>query len=210
MKNIMVPIVLTITMLCGCQYSLYAQSKKGKIKEKSAFEKKADSLAIVIQLLESEKLSLDSLIEQCKTENAHIAGKLGLANVLTATNIKIDNLNTGKGGKPGTTTKAKDVNKTSVSFEFIDNDIVSAGSKTINIVLYDNKGKVVSSSGKEFKMKKKNVESSFSAEANIEYKIKMGKNKVDIKHNKKLLPGNFRVEIYTDGFLSGISEFSLE
>jgi len=210
MKNVIVPIILTMIFFCGCQYSLYAQSKKGKIKEKSAWEKKADSLAIVIQQIESEKARLDSLIGQCNAENALLAVKLESANVLTATNIKIENFSAGKSGKPGTTTKAKDVNKTSVWFEYLDNVIVPAGQKTVNVVLYDDKDKVVCSSGKKFKMKKKNVESNYSAEDDIEYKIGMGRNKVDIKHNKKLLPGNFIVEIYTDGFLSGISEFSLE
>lgn len=211
-KNILLFFV-AISILSCYNNSLFAQAKKGKTtksKELVKCEKVADSLVLVIQKLESEISDLKSKNEQLIGENAGVKMLIESGSALTVTNIKVENSTESKGDKVELTTKAKSVSKTTIIFEFIQNGLVPIGSKSVNVVIFDSKGRVVNSQNKKFILKKSGEEKSCSFETQVDYKEKAEKNNIDILYTKKLLPGKYKVEIYISGLLSGKSEFTLD
>lgn len=189
---------------------LVAQTKKGKTtkpKELIECEKKNDSLSIIVQNYVAEISALTIKIEQFKNENEKFNAT---ASLLHVSNIKIDLITIGKGNKPEITSKAKELNKITIWFEFIENEFANQGAKNINVVITDSKGKIIGSPEKKFKNKHKNSETNYTAEGSVDYKKPIERNKIEIKQSKKLLADTYKVELYVNGSLSGLSEFILE
>ncbi|PKP19271.1 MAG: hypothetical protein CVU05_11765 [Bacteroidetes bacterium HGW-Bacteroidetes-21] len=210
MKRTVISLVVLITLFIIQDNVLYAQVKKGKptkSKELLKCEKVSDSLIVVIQNLEAEISDIKGKNEGLSKENTDFLKQIESVKFLTVTNIKVEN---SPEGKTELTNKAKSVSKTTVLFEFMPNSIVPTGKKTVNVVLLDSKGKVVSPTNKKFKPISGNEDIACSAEMQVDYKEKAEKIKIGISHPKKLIPGKYKVEIYTNGYLSGRSDFVLE
>lgn len=210
MKNYFLLIILTTTVFCCNNIISNAQTKKGKTtkpKELIECEKKCDSLVYILRQLDEENATLDKTIGRLETEKVSLIEKTTLLHV---SNIKIENFSTGKGNKSELTTRAKDLNKTTILFEFFENENATLGTKTVNVVISDSKGKVIGSQDKKFKLLESGVEKNYTYEGNIEYKKPIEKSKIDIKQAKKFVAEKYKVEIYINGALAGFSEFELE
>ncbi|OFY32929.1 MAG: hypothetical protein A2X01_14305 [Bacteroidetes bacterium GWF2_35_48] len=188
---------------------MLAQNKKNKkesaVKEKSECEKNLEALTASMQKAESEKVDLIKNIDDIKLEKEELEKKLKALETLFVTNVRIENFKADKETK-----KAKDVTKTSVWFEFMDNPNAKPGAKIVHVQLLDSKGNLVGVPEKKGKPKKNGVEIEASVEQKIEYKKNNPKNLVAIKHDNKLTPGKYKVEIFVDGNFAGRSEFALE
>ena len=188
---------------------LFAQNKKNKkepaVKEKTECEKNLESLTANLQKVETEKAELTKNLDDIKVEKEELEKKIKMLEILYVTNIRVENFKAEK-----ETEKAKDVTKTSVWFEFMDNPNAKPGPKIVHVQLLDSKGNLVGIPEKKGKPKKNGVEIEASVEQKIEYKKNNPKNLVSIKHDNKLSPGKYKVEVFVDGNFAGRSEFVLE
>ena len=144
-------------------------------------------------------------------EKKELLIKAKKANYLYATNIRIWHHQLGKNNTSKIVTKAKKTNKSVVWFEYMKskNDTIF-GTKKINLVLYDWGGNIVNCQAEKFINKNTNSETCYSAENTINYRRDFERFNINLNYDKQLEPGLYKLEIYTDGYLSGKREFELK
>lgn len=188
MKYILINSLLVSAILLVFNLTISAQTKKGKStksKELIECEQLNDSLKLSIQNAFVVKDTLLKTIDSLTTENKSLKKK---ASRLYITNISVINYDPGKGNKSEISTKSKSINKTSVSFDFIEKESNTNRANTIAIAIIDSKGNNISSQDKKSASKESNNEKSFSYEGKLDTKKMKDKVKIDIKHAKKLIP----------------------
>jgi hypothetical protein len=150
--------------------------------------------------LTADKQTLQENLDKTSTEKKQIED---VASTLHASNIGITALKIGSSGKEKVTTTAKRTDAMRVSFVLDPNRITTTGTKDIYVCVTAPDGKVISDGGSSFDTREEGSKS-FTSKVSVNYE----QNKVtpvsfDIKQTDKYQVGDYKIEIYNNGFKIG-------
>ncbi|HMX81166.1 MAG TPA: hypothetical protein PLG91_12685 [Ferruginibacter sp.] len=138
---------------------------------------------------------------------------IDIASTLHASNFSILGINEKSSGKEKTTTVAKRVDKLRISFDIDENRTTTSGTKYIYVCVFAPNGNPVTEenlgSGKFNTRDGK--EKIFTQRIDINYTQGQRQTlSIDLKQNNKLETGDYRIEVYNNGFKIGESVRSLK
>jgi hypothetical protein len=156
--------------------------------------------------LTTQKAELETTLTTTQTEKKAAEEKVDIGSTLHASSFKITAINEKSGGKEKTTSTAKKADKLRVSFDLDENMIAPTGTKDLYILVTDPAGKVVSEQGLNSGTftTRKDGEKQFTNKVTADYV--QGERKTvsfDLKQTDKYTPGNYKVEVYHNGFKIG-------
>jgi phage shock protein A len=158
--------------------------------------------------LTSEKgktTQLTTDLQTTTTAKQELEQKVDVASTLNASNIAVSPVNEKKGGKEKVTATAKRVDKLVISFD-VDNRIVQSGSTDVYVCITSPDGKPVSveALGSGSFTTREDGEKVYTAKVPVDFE--QGKKKhVEFawKQNSEFLKGNYKIEVYHNGFKIG-------
>jgi len=151
----------------------------------------------------------DSSLEQIKNKD----NKIDIASTLHASNFNIIGMSEKNSGKTVATSKAKKVDLLRISFDLDENMITSSGAKIFYIIITDPSGKIITTnqlnSGK-FQTREGEVKD-FTQKMEVNY-IQNKKQTIsfDWKSMESYQIGNYKIEVYNNGFKVGEGVRSLK
>ncbi len=160
---------------------------------------------------EKEAVTKERDVARKETEDAKNVIKekedvIDIGSTLHASNFSITGINEKKSGKEKTTSTAKRVDKLRISFDLDENRITQSGNKTIYICITDPKGTPVTvealGSGN---FKTREGEDKFFTQR-VEVNYTQGQRQtisVDWKQNSNFETGDYKIEVYNNGFKIG-------
>lgn len=173
-----------------------------------------------IALLESEKTELTRQNEQITAEKNKIQkdydssveklkdreNTIDIGSTLHASNFKVVGLAEKSGGKTKETTTAKKVDKLKISFDLDENMIASSGTKILYVIITDPTGKVFTANelGTGKIVTRDNTEKDFTQKVEVNYvQNKRQTVSFDWKSMEVFKTGNYKIEVYNNGFKIG-------
>jgi len=143
-------------------------------------------------------------------ENSKLAKTVEIAKRLKTYDIYADAVRV-SGAKEKTTTKASKADRIRVCFTILDNQLADKQEKYLYAVIKDPVGKTFTEGDSKITLMNGN-EIEFSVKKNIFYDNKVMQLCLpyQVKQTEKLTPGEYQVEIYSDGVLIGTSDFTLK
>jgi peptidoglycan hydrolase CwlO-like protein len=156
------------------------------------------------------KKSLEENLTNVQTEKAHVED---IASTLHASNINIAAIDVRNSGKEKATTTAKRADMLRVSFEIDENRISPSGSKELYVVITDPSGNVVSSPalGSGNFQTRDEGQKVYSTIKTVNYEQgKRAPVNVEWKQDSKFQTGNYKIQIYQNGFKIGEGVKSLK
>ncbi|MBS1512214.1 MAG: hypothetical protein JST86_15300 [Bacteroidetes bacterium] len=173
-----------------------------------------------IETLQGEKLVLTQEKEQVtkerdqarkETDDAKEVIKqkedvIDIGSTLHASNFNIVGINERKNGKEKTTSTAKRVDKIRISFDVDENRITQSGSKTLFICITDPKGNpvTVEALGSGTFTTREGENKFFTQKVEINYTQGQRQTvNVDWKQNSNFETGDYKIEVYNNGFKIG-------
>jgi hypothetical protein len=165
----------------------------------------------IVLTQEKEAVTKERDIAKKETEDAKTVIKekenvIDIGSTLHASNFSISGINERKSGKEKTTTTAKKVDKLRISFDLDENRITQSGPKSIYICITDPKGKPVSveALGSGMFTNRDGVERAFTQKVEINYTQGQRQTiNVDWKQNSDFETGDYKIEVYNNGFKIG-------
>jgi phage shock protein A len=144
-------------------------------------------------------------LQTTTTAKQELEQKVDVASTLNASNIAVTPVNETKSGKEKVTATAKKVDKLVISFD-VDNRIVQSGSTDVYVCITSPDGKPVSveALGSGSFTTREDGEKVFTAKVPVDFE--QGKKKhVEFawKQNSEFLRGNYKIEVYHNGFKIG-------
>lgn len=162
--------------------------------------------------LSTEKAQLQEEYNTVSTVKTELEGKVDVGSTLNASNFNMTALNEKSGGKEVTTSKAKKADKFRVSFD-VDNRLATSGTKELFVIVTAPDGKVITESGLgsgAFTTREEG-EKTYTNKITVEYEQGQRKNvSFDLKQTDKYVPGDYKVEIYQNGFKIGNGKVTLK
>jgi phage shock protein A len=161
--------------------------------------------------LKAEKSDLEQNLQTTKTEKETLEQTVDVASTFSASNIQITPVNEKKSGKEKTTTTAKRVDKLVVSFD-VENRIAKSGPADMYIIVTAPDGKVVSDAalGSATFTTRTEGDKTFTAKVPIEYEQGTRKAVQFPIHQANFQTGNYKIEVYHNGFKIGEGVRSLK
>jgi predicted nuclease with TOPRIM domain len=190
---------------------------------------KIEGLAVEVERLKGENQALTSENTEIKGQKAQVEQNLAMtqaekesvkkeldntkdiASTLQASNINIVAINEKNSGKEVETTSAKKADKMRINFSIDDNRIAQPGPKELFVVIKDPAGKVVSYSNEDVFMTREGNSQLYTSKVNVNYEG--GKSmpvSFDWKNTKTFSEGNYKIEIYNNGFKIGEQNRSMK
>ena len=152
--------------------------------------------------LTTEKQSLEENLTTTKTEKKQLEEKVDVASTLHASNIGIAALNVKSNGKEKETTTAKRADLIRISFNLDENRVTPTGTKDIYVVVTAPDGKVISEGG-TFTVREEGNKT-FTSKVSVNYEQgKVIPVNFDWRQNDKYQQGDYKIEIYNNGFKIG-------
>jgi hypothetical protein len=158
-------------------------------------------LATTNTVLTSEKQTLETNLQATTTEKEQLAQTVDVASTFSASNIQIKAVNEKRSGKEKETTTAKRVDKLMVSFD-VENRIAHSGPADMYVIVTAPNGQVVSdaSMGSGTLTTRTDGDKPYTFKTSIEYEQGTRKNiQVPLRQND-FQTGNYKIEIYQNGF----------
>lgn len=158
--------------------------------------------------LKQEKSDLEQNLQSTTTQKEELEKTVDVASTFSASNIQIAAVNEKKGGKEKATTTAKRVDKLVVSFD-VENRIAKSGPADMYLIVTAPDGKVISEGGMSLTTRT-DGDKVYTAKIPIEYE--QGSRKpvqFPIRQND-FQTGNYKIEIYHNGFKIGEGVRSLK
>ena len=158
--------------------------------------------------LTQEKADLETNLSTTKTEKEDLEKTVDVASTFSASNIQITPINEKKSGKEKSTTSAKKVDKLVVSFD-VENRIAKSGPADMYLIVTAPDGKVISENGNVLNTRA-DGDKSFTAKIPVNYEQGTRKPiQFPIQQND-FNTGNYKIEIYHNGFKIGEGVRSLK
>lgn len=151
--------------------------------------------------LKQQKSDLETNLATSKTEKESLEKTVDVASTFTASNIQVVPVNERKSGKEKTTTTAKKVDKLVVSFD-IENRIARSGPADMYLIVTAPDGKVIAD-GSNVLNTRIDGDKSFTAKIPINYEQGTRKSVQFPITQKDFETGNYKIEIYHNGFKIG-------
>jgi hypothetical protein len=165
------------------------------------------------QTLTTQKAELEQNLATTSTEKKAAEEKVDIGSTLHASNFKINAVNVKGGGKEKNTSTAKRADKFRISFDLDENLIAPSGKKDLYVVVTDPSGKVVSEQGLNSGSftTRKDGEKQFTNKVSVDYEQGAKKSvSFDLQQTDKYVPGNYKVEVYHNGFKIGENTVALK
>jgi hypothetical protein len=159
-------------------------------------------LATVNTTLQKEKTEVEQNLQTTKTAKEDLEKTVDVASTFSASNIQVSPVDEKKSGKEKSTTVAKRVNKMMVSFD-VQNLIAKSGPADMYLIITAPDGKVISTEGASLLNTRTDGEKSFTAKVPVEYVQGQIKNVQFPVHQEAFQTGDYKIEIYHNGFKIG-------
>jgi peptidoglycan hydrolase CwlO-like protein len=161
--------------------------------------------------LTQEKSILEQNLQTTVSEKEELSKTVDVASTFSASNIQITAVNEKRNGKEKATTTAKRVDKLVVSFD-VENRIAKSGPADMYVIVTGPDGKVISdaSMGSGTLTTRTDGDKPFTTKVSIEYQQGERKNLQFPIRNGNFLTGDYRIEIYHNGFKIGEGVRSLK
>lgn len=163
--------------------------------------------------LTTQKAELETNLSTTQTEKAAAEEKVNIGQTLHASTFKIQPINEKGSGKEKSTSSAKKADKFRISFDLDENMIAETGPKDLYVLVTDPAGNVISEEGLQSGTftTRKDGEKKFTNKVSVDYEQGARKNvSFDLKQTEKYVPGNYKVEVYHNGFKIGESNIALK
>ncbi len=163
--------------------------------------------------LTTQKAELEQNLSTTTSAKQAAEEKVDIGSTLHASNFKITAINEKSGGKEKTTSTAKRADKFRISFQLDENLIAPSGVKDLYILVTDPAGKLVSEQGLNSGTftTRKDGEKQFTNKVSVDYEQGAVKAvSFDLKQTDKYQPGNYKVEVYHNGFKIGENTVTLK
>jgi hypothetical protein len=157
--------------------------------------------------LRQEKTDLETNITTMSSEREELAKTVDVASTFSASNIQVTPIDVKKSGKEKEKTTAKRVDKLVVSFD-VENRIAMSGPADMYLIVTAPDGKVVSTNGTL--TTRTEGDKPFTAKVPIEYTQGQRKNVQFPISQQGFTTGDYRIEIYHNGFKIGEGVRSLK
>ncbi|MBC7921425.1 MAG: hypothetical protein H7Z75_10100, partial [Ferruginibacter sp.] len=131
------------------------------------------------------------------------------ASDLKAHTIKLESMRRGKKDKYEFTDRAKHTNRLAVSFELAENKLAAAGIHNLHVVVYAPAGDILGDNANQFTIQPEGRESTFTRNKEVNYPAEGGKIFFNWDETETYTKGTYRVEVYSDGKLTGQSQIEL-
>jgi len=159
--------------------------------------------------LTSEKKNLETNLASTQTENKNLSDKVDVASTLHASNINVAAVIMKKDGREKETSNAKRANMFVISCNIDENRVTPSGKKTLYVCVYNPNGTPSATEG-TFKMR----DGSDKAYTNrVEVNYEQGKTlpvSFNWKPGNKFEQGDYKIEIYNNGFKIGEGKKSMK
>ena len=161
--------------------------------------------------LKQEKADVEQNLQTTTTEKEALEQTVDVASTFSASNIAVTPVNEKKSGKEKTTSTAKRVDKLVVSFD-VENRIAKSGPADMYIVVTAPDGKVISDAalGSATFTTRNEGDKTFTAKVPIDYEQGTRKSVQFPIHQANFQIGNYKVEVYHNGFKIGEGVRSLK
>jgi predicted nuclease with TOPRIM domain len=161
--------------------------------------------------LKEEKTVLETNLQTTTTEKEELSKTVDVASTFSASNISITPFNEKKNGKEKSTTTAKRVDKLVVAFD-VENRIAKSGPADMYIIVTGPDGKVISdpSMGSSVLNTRTDGDKTFTTKVAIDYTQGSRKTVSYALRNKDFQTGDYKIEIYHNGFKIGEGVRSLK
>jgi ABC-type transporter Mla subunit MlaD len=158
-------------------------------------------LATTNTVLTSEKQTLQTDLQTTTTQKEELAQKVDVGSTFSASNISIRGIDEKGNGKEKETTTAKKVNKLVVAFD-VENRIAPSGPADLYVIVTAPDGQVISnaSMGSGILTTRAEGERPYTYKSAIEYEQGSRKNVQVPLRQEKFQTGNYKVEIFQNGF----------
>lgn len=165
------------------------------------------------QDLTSEKGRLERDLTTTRTDIKAAEEKIDIGSTLSASNFKIAAVDVKGGGREKSTNTAKKADKFRISFDLDENRIAPTGSKELYVVVMDPTGKVVQEQGLgsgSFRTRE-DGDRQYTNKVAVNYTQGERKNvSFDLQQADKYQPGNYKVDVYHNGFRIGGGNVALK
>ena len=158
-------------------------------------------LAAANTQLTTEKQVLETNLQTTTAQKDELASTVDVASTFTASNIQIRPVNEKRNGKEKETTTAKRVDKLVVSFD-VENRVARSGPADLYVIVTGPDGQVVSdpSMGSGTLTTRTDGDRSFTYKSSIDYAQGTRKSvQIPLRQNN-FQTGNYKIEIYQNGF----------
>jgi len=162
--------------------------------------------------LSSEKQVLEQNLQTSTLEKEELTQTVDVGSTFSASNIQITPVNEKKNGKEKTTSTAKRVDKLVVSFD-VENRIARSGPADLYVVVTDPTGKVLSSEAGQATLSlttRTEGDRQFTSKSSIDYEQGTRKAVQFPIRQTDFTTGNYKIEIYHNGFKIGEGVRSLK
>ena len=166
-------------------------------------------LVAVNTTLKEEKNVVEKTLSSTKTEKEDLQKTVDIASTFSASNIRVIPVDERKGGKEKNTTTAKRVDKFLVTFD-VENRIAKSGPADMYLIVTAPDGKVISAEGASVLNTRADGDKPFTAKVPVEYVQGERKNVQFPIHQDTFQTGDYKIEIYHNGFKIGEGVRSLK
>jgi hypothetical protein len=165
----------------------------------------------IVLIQEKEAVTKERDVAKKETEDAKTVIKekedlIDVGSTLHASNFSIIGINEKRSGKEKATTTAKRVDKLRIAFDLDENRITQSGNKSIYICITDPKGNpvTVEALGSGMFKTRDGQDKSFTQQLEINYTQGQRQTiSVDWKQNSDFETGDYKIEVYNNGFKIG-------
>ncbi len=151
--------------------------------------------------LSEEKVTLETNLQTTTSEKEELAKTVDVASTFSASNIQIKPVNEKKGGKEKETTTAKRVDKLVISFD-VENRVARTGPADLYVIVTAPNGQVISDTelGSGTLTTRADGDKQFTSKVTSEYEQGTRKNIQVPLRQGNFQTGDYRIEIYQNGF----------
>jgi peptidoglycan hydrolase CwlO-like protein len=158
--------------------------------------------------LRQEKTDLETNLATATTEKEELAATVDVASTFSASNIQVLPVNEKNNGKEKSTTTSKKVDKLVVSFD-VENRVAKSGPADMYLIVTAPDGKVISTEGSILNTRT-DGDKSFTAKIPVDYVQGQRKSLSFPIRQEDFQTGNYKIEIYHNGFKIGEGVRSLK
>lgn len=149
--------------------------------------------------LTTEKQTLETNLQTTTTEKEELAQTVDVASTFTASNIQITPVNEKRSGKEKTTTTAKRVDKLVVSFD-VENRVARSGPADLYVIVTGPDGKVISDGAGATLATRQDGDRPYTYKTTVQYEQGTRKSIQVPMRQENFQTGNYKIEIYQNGF----------
>jgi len=180
---------------------LFAELDKVKGENQQLSTEKTQLTAEKTQLT-TEKQDLEQNLSSTKTEKKQLEEKVDVASTLHASSIGIAAIKVSGNGKEKETTTAKRANLIRISFNLDENRVTPTGTKDIYVIVTGPDGKVIGDGGTLDT--REDGTKPFTSKVSVNYEQgKLIPVNFNSAQNEKYKEGDYKIEIYNNGFKIG-------